>query len=53
MLGDLLVVSNRVNRGRLSVVFGARLAADAGSVFRVRAGVAGLPVPPTRIALPR
>lgn len=42
-LKDLYIVTGSSGSGR----------DDAGSVFRVRAGVAGLPVPAARIALPR
>jgi len=42
-LKDLYIVTGSAGSGR----------ADAGSIFRVRAPVAGLPVPPARVALPR
>jgi gluconolactonase len=42
-LRDLYVVTGSAGSGR----------PDAGSIFRVRVPVAGLPVPPARVAVPR
>jgi gluconolactonase len=42
-LEDLYIVTGSSGSGRV----------DAGSIFRVRAPVAGVPVPPARVPVPR